>query len=198
MLILKKYGWIGVVLFLFALLILFNFDQEESLLQVKGESNEKSMDTSKELQDPPQKEGSFFVVDVKGEVNEPGIYDVEEGMRVNDAIQLAGGLTEKADETTINLAQKVQDEMVILVMSTLNDNNKVTEESGSNSTSVVRINYATSEEVQALPGIGPAKAEAIITYRDEQGLFKSSEDLLNVSGIGEKTLESLEEHIQIP
>lgn len=138
-------------------------------------------------------------VDVKGEVINPGIYEIGEAERVNDVIQLAGGLTDQADETSVNLAQKVQDEMVILVTSQVEESSLVESTAGpASAPAKVRINYADLEEIQTLPGIGPSKADAIVQYRDEKGLFKDADSLLDVSGIGEKTLETLEEHIQIP
>lgn len=137
------------------------------------------------------------VIDVKGEVNRPGVYEVSTDSRVNDLIELAGGFTEEADVHQINLAQKVHDEMSIIVFK------KGDETAGGFSAKVesdgkVRINYATAEEIQTLSGIGPSKAQAIIKHREENGLFQQPEDLLEISGIGEKTLENFIDQIQIP
>ncbi|WP_249260847.1 helix-hairpin-helix domain-containing protein [Virgibacillus pantothenticus] len=136
-------------------------------------------------------------VDIKGEVKRPGVYEMESEARVVDAIEIAGGFTTNADQSQVNLAQKVQDEMVIEVIAAgENGPSIVNEQSGG--TVKVKINQATAEEIEALNGIGPAKAEAIVQYREEHGLFQQLEDLLNVSGIGEKTLEALEDDIQVP
>ncbi|WP_101844348.1 helix-hairpin-helix domain-containing protein [Halobacillus sp. Marseille-P3879] len=196
MLLLKKYGWIALAVIVFMILMLININQEAGL-QVKSQLTEEA---DADTLDENKNEGRdhLFVVDVKGEVAKPGIYEVDEGMRVNDAIRLAGGLTEEADQTSVNLAQKVQDEMVILVMEESGGIKGSSLSTTDNSPSTIRINYASGEEIQSLPGIGPSKAKAIVQYREENGLFKTNEDLLSVAGIGEKTLETLEEYIQLP
>lgn len=140
------------------------------------------------------------IVDVKGEVNKPGVYEVSMDVRVSDVITKAGGFTAEADETQINLAQKVQDEMIIIVNKRGEEGEDSATASSSNAASEqkVKINYATQEEIETLNGIGPSKAQAIIQYREENGLFQAPEDLLEVSGIGEKTLQNFIEQIQIP
>jgi len=145
------------------------------------------------------KQSNLAIVDVKGEIKKPGIYEVDVNARVNDVIQMAGGFTKKADESIVNLAQKVQDEMVIQVPAKgvdsghLADASQKTKESNK-----IKINEATQEEIESLSGIGPAKAQAIIQHREENGFFQTTEDLLEVSGIGEKTLENLQDELQIP
>ncbi|RIU93763.1 ComEA family DNA-binding protein [Oceanobacillus picturae] len=152
--------------------------------------------------DPPDDTEDAFVedvsiyVDIKGAVNNPGVFEANPGERVNDMIQRAGGFTNEADQTQVNLAQKVHDEMSIIVPTTGDViENVFNNEIGSEK---VHLNSASKEEIETLSGIGPSKAEAIIAYREENGLFQSLEDLLNVSGIGEKTIEQLEDSIQVP
>ncbi|WBX82280.1 helix-hairpin-helix domain-containing protein [Virgibacillus salarius] len=116
--------------------------------------------------------------------------------RVIDAIEVAGGFTKNADESQVNLAQKVQDEMVISVADSESDYSSSL--SGTETNEKLRINQASVEEIESLSGIGPAKAEAIVRYREENGPFTTIDDLLNVSGIGEKTIEVFQEEIQIP
>lgn len=141
----------------------------------------------------------YAIVDVKGEVATPGVYELSFDSRVNDVIKLAGGFTTEADETQINLAQKVQDEMIIIVYKEGEEGTPTNNSTGSDSSSQkIRINTATQEEIETLNGIGPSKAQAIIQYREENGLFKTPEDLLQVSGIGEKTLQNFIDQIQIP
>ena len=120
------------------------------------------------------------------------------GDRVKDAIDAAGGLTAEADSQKVNLAQRVEDQMVIVVP-------KVGEEAeaipaGATSKEVskegkVNINTATVEELKTLKGVGEKKAEAIIEYRKKNGSFKTKEDLMKVRGIGKKLFESFEERI---
>ncbi|MBP1968727.1 competence protein ComEA [Virgibacillus natechei] len=135
-------------------------------------------------------------VDIKGAVVKPGVYEMDTDDRVDDLIQIAGGFTEDADQSQVNLAQKVQDEMSI----TIPMEGEETQEGNNTSTDSgkVKINDATQEEIESLNGVGPSKAQAIIDFRDEYGLFQTPEDLLEVSGIGETTLENLLDAIQVP
>jgi competence protein ComEA len=138
-----------------------------------------------------------IIVDIKGEVQEPGVYEVNFEARVNELIELAGGFTRNADPEQINLAQKLHDEMSIIVPKE-GGANELEETGMSDTQGKLRLNHATQEEIETLPGIGPAKAQAIIQYREENGLFQDVQDLLNISGIGEKTLESFMDQIQVP
>lgn len=141
-------------------------------------------------------------VDVKGAVVKPGVYEMKASDRVKDVIRRAGGFTEDADQTSVNLAQKVHDEMIIMVPYTLGieeeANNHPSIPNSNSGAEKVRVNYASQEEIETLPGIGPSKAQAIIQYREEHGYFQTVEDLLQISGIGEKTLENMKDEIQIP
>lgn len=148
---------------------------------------------------------NVMIIDIKGEVKKPGVYEVKRDDRVIDVITLAGGLTDLADERQINLAQKLEDEMVIYVPKEGEEDVEIaaissmqTKMTQADGEELIRLNEASSEELQTLQGIGPAKAEAIIQYRDEHGPFQHVEDLLNVSGIGEKTLENIKDEIAIP
>lgn len=139
------------------------------------------------------------IVDVKGAVARPGVYEVDEGSRVIDVIEKAGGILENADVNQINFAETLKDEMVVYVPKIgeeMNQSQSVSS-SGASHNDKIRINYATSEELQKLTGIGPSKAEAIISYREENGPFQVEEDLLNVSGIGQKTFEKIKDEITV-
>jgi competence protein ComEA len=140
-----------------------------------------------------------FIVDIKGEVMKPGVYEVESTNRVIDLIDMAGGFTELADQNVINLAQKITDEMVIYIPKQGESTSAIPQnlQDSNQEEGLVDINNALKEELDSLPGIGPQKAQAIITYREENGLFKSIDDLIKVPGIGEKTLDSLREYITI-
>ena len=146
-------------------------------------------------------------VDIKGEVLRPGVYEFSCESRMQDVIKKAGGFTEEADETKINLAQKISDQMQIIVPNLHSkQEGGVTEgnsEKGnlSNTTlsnskqGTVNINTATLEELQTIKGIGKKKAEAILQYRKEHGAFRTKEDLLQVKGIGKKALEAIESQV---
>jgi competence protein ComEA len=138
----------------------------------------------------------IMMVDVKGAVKIPGVYVAEEGQRVIDMIKNAGGFTDKADQNQVNLAQYVEDEMVIHVPN-LGDSENLQIGSNLSQNNLVNINKASESELQTLPGIGPSKALAIIEYRDTNGGFQSVDDIKKISGIGEKTFEKLEPHISI-
>lgn len=135
-------------------------------------------------------------VDIKGEIYQPGVYLVDPDDRVIDVIESAGGFTDEADENQINLAEKVYDEMVINVLAESEDEDLIVHSDPSHDK--IRINHATQSELEQLPGIGAAKALAIIQYREENGPFKEPEELQNISGIGAKTLENLAEYIIVP
>ncbi len=139
----------------------------------------------------------FIIVDVKGAVHTPGVYKMLEGSRVIDVIEEAGGLLDEADEWKVNLAEILEDEMVVFIPFEGNEFEEVIFQNGKDKSDKVRINKATIAELETLPGIGPAKANAIISYREEHGPFKTVEDLLNISGIGPKSLEKLREFIII-
>ncbi|KGR78563.1 hypothetical protein CD29_10985 [Ureibacillus manganicus DSM 26584] len=143
------------------------------------------------------------IVDIKGEVKYPGVYELTSDKRVIDVIELAGGYTDDADSKGINHAQRLQDEMVIYIPKTgdsLNDEQTdtfITVPTTFTASNLININLANESDLLTLPGIGPSKAQAIITYRDENGRFQSIEDLKKVSGIGDKTFEKLKEFITI-
>lgn len=143
-------------------------------------------------------------VDVGGQVKNPTVVELPEGSRVQDAIDAAGGLTEEADLTEINRAAIVEDGEKIFIPASSGDVEEDSDESSKGSTSAavwsdgrININTADSEQLQELDGIGPATAEKIIDYREENGRFASVEDIKKVSGIGEKTYEALKDSIKV-
>lgn len=136
-----------------------------------------------------------------GEVVKPGVYAVPEGSRVYEVIELAEGLTDEADDTFINQAEPVTDGMMIRIYSkeeveTISKNQTSNVYVGETDTRV-DINTAGVSELMTLPGIGMAKAEAILAYRIENDGFSSIEDLMNVPGIKEATFQQMKEHIKV-
>ena len=149
-----------------------------------------------------------WYVDIKGAIKVPQVVPVTPGMRVHDVVEMAGGVTGEADQSQVNLAQLVTDQMVIYVpkvgeevspsTEALVADSQVTEsavsESSGDATSggdLVNINTADTTMLQTLSGIGEKRAADIINYRETNGLFETVDDLDQVSGIGEKTMEKL-------
>jgi competence protein ComEA len=191
----KKYErwlYVGGMIFMAVIFLSLNKDTEEEILPPPIE-NEKTESIETE------KKPLTVFVDVKGAVVHEGVYEVNESSRMKDVIQLAGGFTEEADRTKVNLAAKVQDEMVVYVPKQGEEASTIMsgQVTADGNEKKVNINTATTEELQTLSGIGPAKASAIIAYREENGPFQKIEDLLNVSGIGDASLEKIKEQITV-
>lgn len=144
-------------------------------------------------------------VHVGGCVATPGVVTLEEGARVADAVEAAGGLTVDAASDTVNLARVVEDGEQIIVPSLeqvqATSASEIAEIEGSSTSQSssgsgkVNLNTASSTELQTLSGIGASKAQKIIAYRESKGAFKSVDDLTKVSGIGEKTLEAIRDQL---
>lgn len=210
----------------------------ENVVSEKNNSNIKEVDDKKEVE-----EKIYYYIDIKGYVNNPGVYSLEKGKRVVDAINIAGGLKKDANTSLLNLSKEISDQMVIVIYSnseikeyekltetkkqeekicndkiindactsntsTKNDNesksnqnNQTSDNNKQNETKeeklMININTAFKEELMKLKNVGESKALAIIEYRNKNGLFKTIDDLKNVSGIGDKLFESLKENITV-
>ena len=169
-----------------------NQNSKEEVIDIFKEDKKEEKEESKD-NIPTTK----VTVDIKGMINNPGVYEVDSNSRVNDVITLAGGLKEGADTSNINLAKIVSDEMTIIIYSTEEVLEKFKQEvcicncpyiennacinNNDNNSNLININTATIEELTALTGIGDVKAEAIIKYRNEVGKFKTKEELLSLT-----------------
>ena len=230
-----------LVLFLLSTFLLFqknNMNKDnivyENLVEEKLEANSKNNLKEEKIEE----EKIYYYVDVKGYVNNPGVYSIEKGKRVVDVINKAGGLKKDANTSLLNLSMEVRDAMVIIVYSNselnnyqaLQEKNKTTEEicheniqndacicntesddtskinetsskdeatSSNEVSSKININKASLEELMTLKNIGESKAKAIIEYRTTVGLFKTIDEIKNVSGIGDTIFESLKDFITI-
>ncbi|ELZ4685370.1 helix-hairpin-helix domain-containing protein [Enterococcus faecalis] len=166
---------------------------------------ETSLTTTAEVATDATKERAetMIYVDIKGAVKVPGIYQLKNQQRIWDALALAGGVSEEADTTQVNYAQKVKDQMIIYVpkkgeavaqsLETLQESAPAQQ----NQEEKINLNTATEAELQTISGIGAKKAQEIIRFRDEQGPFKTVEELKNVPGIGEKTVERLKDMLTV-
>lgn len=191
-LLLKAAAVILVIVLAFAVFVLNGSEDETAQIQEKDEL---------EISDSK----SIFI-DVGGEVKKPTVVELSDGSRVADAIEAAGGITDKADLTDINRAAFVSDGEKIFIPSIIEEETALVGEYGDNNTrqqgavysdGKVNINTADSDQLQELNGVGPATAEKIIAYRNENGRFKSTEDIKNVSGIGDKTYEKFKDKIKV-
>ena len=141
---------------------------------------------------------TVIFVDIKGAVKNPGVYQMKVGDRVKDALDAAGGLTAEADSQKVNLAKRLEDQMVIVVPKVGEEAEEIPAGATSKEEAKegkVNINTATVEELKTLKGVGEKKAEAIIEYRKKNGSFQTKEDLMKVRGIGKKLFESFQERI---
>ena len=135
-----------------------------------------------------QEEAGSIAVHVKGAVEEPGLYWLDAGSRVSDAVEAAGGAVSAADLDQINLAAVVADGSQVFVP-------YISEQCSLSSCGPLNINTATKAQLEALEGIGETKAQAIVEYREAHGDFTSVDQLTRVSGIGQATLDKIREQI---
>ncbi len=152
--------------------------------------------------DPSAETKKTIEIHITGAVANSGVYLLEEGARVYQAVEKAGGPLEDADLERINLAQPLYDGQQVIIPRQVTEGLSGEEgrpvlEKLSSREEKVNINMATQSQLEALPGIGSVKAQSIIKYRQENGFFSSIEDLLNVNGIGDKTLEGIRELVSI-
>src|SRR3954451_8629779 len=147
-------------------------------------------------------EGGALVVHVAGAVRRPGVYRLRAGARVADAVRRAGGARRRADLSAVNLASELQDGRQVLVPRRLAAGAVAAPVAGTAATpgvpaQPIDLNTATLEQLDTLDGVGPATAQKIIDYRTDHGGFGSVDELDQVSGIGEKRLAALRDHVHV-
>lgn len=179
------------------------FYEENSDIAENLQAAETSSEETEEAQnDEPQ----YIFVDIKGAVQAPGVYEMASDDRVVDLIDKAQGFNEEADATQINLAQKIEDQMMVYIPK----EGEVVEEnllqaspssdsaaSSENQEGVININTANISGLMTLNGIGEKKAQSILDYREENGSFQTIEDIKNISGIGDKSFENIKDSITV-
>lgn len=170
---------------------------------VSSGDDEKKADAVEKSTVAVESEAVRIFVDIGGEVVSPMVVELEEGSRVGDAIEAAGGITENADLTDINRAAFVEDGEKIYIPPAEIEGEESEENvaspghQASRGDGRININTADSAQLQELDGIGPATAQKIIDYRKENGRFSSIEDIKNVSGIGDKSFEKIKDRIKV-
>lgn len=187
----KKYQMISLFIIIFGILTMGYFLGRS----IRGNvlTAEKSSEIILETKKKESMDEEKIVVNIKGAVKNPGIYEFPLNSRVNDALQKAEPL-EKADLLPLNLAMFLKDEQDIFVPYIDDKENGDTD---SYSDELISINRASAKDLELVPGIGPVMAGNIIEYRKSIIRFQSIEDLLNVSGIGDKTLEKMRPYIKL-
>lgn len=179
----------------------FERSDEASVSDVHGAGDASSDDESS----AKSSSAAEVYVDVDGAVVRPGVYRLKDGARVSQAIDVAGGLTAEADVTGLNRASKVADGQKIYVPKVGEqqaaaavggaESSVATTPGAGSSSGLVNINTASAAELQTLSGIGPSIAQSIIDERTKNGAFASVDDLMRVSGIGEKKLAKIKDCI---
>ncbi len=167
----------------------------DSTAVVRGEREERQIEDTEE---------SEIYIHVCGCVKKPGLYRLHSGARTQEAVDAAGGFSEKANQTAWNLAEVLQDGMQVYIPSKDEAKEALNEEpsskkdlSASQKESTVNINTASKEELMTLPGIGESKAAAIIACREEKGSFTSIEGIKDVAGIGDGIFNRLKDLITV-
>lgn len=183
---LKKY-WLYVVIALVLVVVMFVPKESPTIDDI---SSPTIVEQEEEIK--------YIYVDLKGEINNPGVYKLESNARLFQVVNLAGGLTEDADSLGINLSILLRDQMSVYVPS-IHDHVPivVTPLEDEIETKLVDINQAGVTLLESLPGIGPATAQNIVDYRNEVGYFHVIEDIMNVPNIGEATFESIKDLITL-
>lgn len=210
----KKYLFLGlgILLLIISLYFYFKFDNNDNSVVTNNVVSD-IVSTTKEIL-----KNNTIYVDIKGSVKNPGVYEFNEGERVIDAINKAGGLSKNATTDNINLSKKLVNEMVVYVFNkseltttkiensldtlckceTIEVNNCVSNnETNNNINSKININTDNKDKLMTLNGIGSSKADAIIEYRNKNGNFKSIEDIINVSGISSTLYEKIKDNITV-
>lgn len=188
---------VGIIIIIGILYFIYNGIDKKSTDQIDNnmlsiENNTKENEGSKEL----------VIVHITGAVKTPGIVKLPEGARIEDAIDKAGGLTEDADISDVNLAYVLEDGIKIKIPTISEEKNEeiinssgegiVEKEISNNSENkIININKANETDLQTLPGIGASLAGRIVEYRDSNGKFNEIEDIKNVSGIGDSKYENI-------
>lgn len=181
------------------------FTKDDEIVMVSDSNQENKVENNKDIPDEIMNQDKK--VYISGEIKNSGVYDINDGDRLDDLVKRAGGLTEKADINSINLAMRLEDQMKIYIpnidenQNINNDNTNLAIGQVSNDLTdlqnkKININLASKEELMTLPNIGEKRAQAILDYRQENR-FEKIEDIKNVSGIGDKYFEAMKDLITV-
>ncbi len=195
------------------------------VFNIKSENKPKvTADSSNEEVEVLQSEPEIVFVELKGAINSPGVYSFTEGTRLFEAIDAAGGLSEDANIDYLNRTRILEDQTLVIILTNAEIQSRIDEQLileheqsvletvsvqtvvegaddcsavSSQNQELVSINNASASQLETLPGIGESKANDIILYRTQNNGFTSIDELLNVNGIGQATLDKIKEFISL-
>ena len=212
----QKIVFILIIIFMICIIIYYIYSSlnninytsitEENYNELLVDQEDENEDELNISIDKNVTETNEIIIHVSGSIKEEKIVSLPEGSRVNDAIEAVGGVTKEADLTNVNLAYILEDGEKIYIPKKgeeiPNNNSEKTVFSNStassfNKTEKININKATQAELETIPGIGPSTALKIVDYRNENGKFKSTQDIKNVPGIGDSKYENMKEYITV-
>lgn len=183
------------IILITALFIMLVGCQKKDVEKLSLEASELAkVDVSEQVDSDSTGNADYIFVYVCGAVNAEGVYELPSGSRVYEAIEVAGGFREDADTRNVNQAEVLKDEERIYVP-VIGEN--VQTDFASDKDGKININKASKEELMTLPGVGESRADSIIKYREDTGLFQSIEDIMNVSGIKEGLFKKIKDLITI-
>lgn len=190
------------------------FEKKEKIIPNQGMASENIIE-SKDVSDTnplkTKEKPSKITVYITGAVSNPGVFTLDSGKRLDDAIKMAGGVTNNADLNRINLAMNIEDSQHYIipkigentsVESTAQGENSSVQQANiasnsTNSSAKININSADEKTLESIPGVGPSTSKKIVDYRNKEGKFNSIEDIKNVTGIGDKKFENMKEYIDV-
>ncbi|MEG0923648.1 MAG: helix-hairpin-helix domain-containing protein [Anaerovoracaceae bacterium] len=190
-----KMATVVFVIIVAVLFFVFGGKDDEALTIENGDT----IGAEEQAAEDASSEKIEYYVDISGNVKAPGVYLVDDKTRLFQVVKMAGGFTRNADLDAINQAEIISDGQKIVIPSKIKSNGENSEgvNSSISSDGKININNGDMDQLQEIPGVGPSTAQKIIDYRTENGRFTSKEDLKNISGIGDKTYEKLEDKIKI-
>lgn len=187
----EKIGLISFLIIIISITSIFYFSsRKKDNIEVVNKEEPSALQNKADVND--------IEVYISGEVKKPSVYKLKEGDRILKLVELAGGFTDKADTSQINLALRLKDEDFIVVpqkQAAANSAGNASVPSPQNNK--ININTADAAELEKLPRIGPALSQRIIEYRDKNGSFKDIKDIKKVSGIGDKMFENMKDKITV-
>lgn len=174
-----------IVLVLLIVVTKFGLAVNKNNIEINLDNENSTLDVEIEKEDD-------ILVHISGEVNKPGVYELNLNSRLDDLVELSGGLTSEADVTRVNLARLLEDGLKIHIPS---ENNTVEETQLNGRLTLTDFNQLSAKELETIDGIGEVISKRIVDYREENGSFTKISDLLNVNGIGDSKLEQIKKNI---